>query len=98
MVLGVLIRRYKWGYWGGTGGVTEGGIEGGTAGDTGSILFAVILGVVLRVVLGSYNGMGVGTMDVDKGGIISGTGVGTEGGTGCDTMVLLWVVLEVILG
>ena len=26
MVLGVLIRRYKWGYWGGTGGVIEGGI------------------------------------------------------------------------
>ena len=39
-------------------------------------------------------GMGVGTMDVDKGGIIGGTGVGT----GCDTRVLLWVVLEVILG
>ena len=31
-------------------------------------------------------GMGVGTMDVDKGGIISGTGVGTG------------VVLGVILG
>jgi hypothetical protein len=43
-------------------------------------------------------GMGVGTMDVDKGGIISGTGVGTGAGTGCDTWVLLWVVLEVIVG
>ena len=32
-------------------------------------------------------GMGVGTMDVDKGGIISGTGVGTGGGgTGYDTI------------
>ena len=39
-------------------------------------------------------GMGVGTMDVDKGGMISGTGICT----GCDTRVLLWVVLEVILG
>ena len=25
-------------------------------------------------------------------------GVGTGGGTGCDTRMLLWVVLEVILG
>ena len=33
-------------------------------------------------------GMGVGTMDVDKGGIISGTGVGTGVG----------LVLGVILG
>ena len=53
MVLGVFIRRYKWGYWGGPGGVTERcGTEGGTAGDTGSVLLAVILGVVLWVVLG----------------------------------------------
>ena len=36
-------------------------------------------------------GMGVGTMDVDKGGIISGTGVGTGGGTCFDTRALLWV-------
>ena len=52
MVCGILIRQFKWGYWGGTGGVTEGGIEVGPAGDTGSVLLAVILGVVLRVVLG----------------------------------------------
>ena len=50
------------------------------------------------MVLGSYNGMGVGTMDVDKGDLIRRTGVCTGGGTGCDTRVLLWVVLEVIRG
>ena len=40
-------------------------------------------------------GMGVGTMDVDKGGIISGTGVGTGGGTG---PVLLGVILGYYFG
>ncbi len=34
-------------------------------------------------------GMGVGTMDVDKGGIIGGTGVSTGGGTVCDTSVYI---------
>ena len=60
----------------------------------------MILGVVLKGGTRGHTlvGMGVGTMDVDKGGIISGTGVGTGAGTGCDTWVLLWVVLEVIVG
>ena len=40
-------------------------------------------------------GMGVGTMDVDKGGIISGTGVCTGGGTG---PVLLGVILGYYFG
>ena len=39
-------------------------------------------------------GMGVGTMDVDKGGIISGTGVGTGAGTGSNgylgNAIFLW--------
>ena len=50
-------------------------------------------------------GMGVGTMDVDKGGIISGTGVGTEGGTECgieggtagDIGVVLGMVLRNVI-
>ena len=60
--MGVLIRWYKWGYWGGTGGVTEGGIEGVTVGDTGSMLLAVILGGtkggtgVIQWYGGGYNG------------------------------------------